>query len=190
MQLDSVVRWHLTIGTILILGSWIGYRRSQNRSAYEVKFFNLPFFRFALDQLMLILYYRVATLTPTEGRHPAGDVLPETDTFLVVTVFILYLLWDGLGLCMAYSKRLPAEIRDGVVWRYPKIEEKKMTAEPHARDWTGFFITSGFLIAFVITYLAAGIARHDFLLPALASLLLLYRWVKEIRTSWKSQSIS
>jgi hypothetical protein len=26
-------------------------------------------------------------------------------------------------LCMAYSKRLPAEIRDGVVWRYQKIEE-------------------------------------------------------------------
>ena len=43
-----------------MLGSWIGFRRSLNRTTYEVKFFNLPLFRFLMDQLMVILYFRIA----------------------------------------------------------------------------------------------------------------------------------
>src|SRR5438132_902411 len=59
------VRWQLIAGTALVLGSWIGFRRSLNRSSYELKFFNLPLLRFVLDQLMVILYFRVAVLAPT-----------------------------------------------------------------------------------------------------------------------------
>src|SRR5947207_7928440 len=36
---------YLLVCLALVLGSWIGYRRSLNRSSYEVKFFNLPLFR-------------------------------------------------------------------------------------------------------------------------------------------------
>ena len=50
-DLTAAVRWHLIVGTTLVLGSWIGYRRSLNRSSYEVKFFNLPLARFIVDQV-------------------------------------------------------------------------------------------------------------------------------------------
>jgi len=56
-QLSVAVRGHLIVGTILVLGSWIGFRRSLKRSRYQVKFFNLPFFLFLLDQLMLVPQY-------------------------------------------------------------------------------------------------------------------------------------
>src|SRR6266404_5018759 len=66
-QLSGDVHWHLIVGTTLVLGSWIGFRRSLNRSVYQVKFFNLPLFRFIMDQLMLILYFRIAVLTSADG---------------------------------------------------------------------------------------------------------------------------
>lgn len=43
-NLPRHVLMHLGVCLALVLGSWIGYRRSLNRSSYEVKFFNLPFF--------------------------------------------------------------------------------------------------------------------------------------------------
>src|ERR1051325_11821190 len=61
----------------LVLGSWIGYRRSLNRSSFEVKFFNLPFFRFLLDQAMLILYFQVAGLTPLDLATVASGPDPN-----------------------------------------------------------------------------------------------------------------
>lgn len=87
-QLDAAVRSHLIVGATLVLGSWIGYRRSLNRSSYEVKFFNLPLFRFILDQLMLILYFRIAVLTSggTESRAPS--VLATETIELVFLVFV------------------------------------------------------------------------------------------------------
>src|SRR5688500_15778712 len=59
-ELAWFVRWQLIAATALVLGSWIGFRRSLNRSDYELKFFNLPLLRFVLDQLMVILYFRIA----------------------------------------------------------------------------------------------------------------------------------
>src|ERR1700722_10238927 len=61
--LDPAVLLQPIVGTTLVLGSWIGFRRSLYRPIYQVKFFNLPLFRFIADQLMLILYFRVAVLT-------------------------------------------------------------------------------------------------------------------------------
>jgi hypothetical protein len=81
------------------LGSWIGYRRSLNRSSYEVKFFNLPLVRFIVDQGMLVLYFRIAVLTKVDGSDsPVASVLVTDTARFVVYVFILYVVWDFLGI--------------------------------------------------------------------------------------------
>jgi len=73
------VRWHLFMASILVLGSWIGFRRSRNRHQFQLKFFNLPLFRFVLDQCMVVFYFRISTLakpTPTGSRTDWAWALP------------------------------------------------------------------------------------------------------------------
>jgi len=187
-QLELSVRLHLVMGTTLVLGSWIGYRRSQNRSSYEVKFFNLPFVRFALDQLMLILYFRIAVSTPMEGKLPSSPSgLAIHDLHLVLLIFGLYWVWDLLGISMTYT-RLPPEPDSTSARRYPEITpEKKLGPNPQNADWPGSFITFGCLVLLLAMLLIANWVGSYGLLFGLTVLLLFYRWVKEIRTSWKSQ---
>src|ERR1700733_11490014 len=185
-QLERAVQLHLVMGTTLVLGSWIGYRRSQNRSSYEVKFFNLPFVRFVLDQLMLILYFRTAVSTPPEGTLPSSPGgLAIHDLHLVLLFFGLYWVWDLLGISMTYT-RLPAEPESTAARRYPEITpEKKLGANPQYADWPGSFITFGCMVLLLVLLLIADWVGAYGMLSALTVLLLFYRWVKEIRTSWK-----
>src|SRR5882757_11487541 len=93
-QLNSGVRWHLIVGITLVLGSWIGFRRSLYRTTYDVKFFNLPLLRFLVDQTMLILYFRIAVLTKVNGTSlPKPSALAADTVRLVLFVFILYVIW-------------------------------------------------------------------------------------------------
>jgi hypothetical protein len=94
-QIEWDVRLHLIVGTILVLGSWIGYRNSVYRSSYQLKFFNIPLFRFIIDQIMLITYFRMASLTSAPQdfintpQKYEGNLLSDT-ALLVVIVFFLY----------------------------------------------------------------------------------------------------
>lgn len=182
-QLDTVTQLHLIAGTTLVLGSWIGFRRSLNRSSYEIKFFNLPLFRFLLDQIMLVLYFRIAVLTPVT---PDPTLLPDTSSLaadtaqLLMYVFVLYVLWDVLGVWMAQAKK-----KDGKP-RYPASKDGKMTEEAQSADWAGLSI-SFFALAFIIVlphFFADQPAR---LLVATTVSLLAYRWFKELRTTLKSE---
>jgi hypothetical protein len=179
-QLDHDVRLHLLVGTILVLGSWIGYRRSLYRSRYQVKFFNLPFFRFILDQLMLILYFRIAVLTDSSGKHtlPPG-YLANTTVKLVMYVFVLYAIWDLLGMWIAAAKT-----REGKPL-YPEIVKKEMSDKVQRVNWSGFCITLVSLGLIFLLWIVDGCfpPKREFL--ATAAVLLLYRWVKEVRTSFQ-----
>jgi hypothetical protein len=161
-------RWQLICSTALVLGSWIGFRRSLNRRDYELKFFNLPLFRFLIDQVMLIFYFYVATLTPLEPgeKFNFGSTAEATVEALLI-VFGLYFVWDLLGLWMA------------------KIDKYKK--EP---DWFAPLITLVFLAGFGVVLWWVKTAE-DFnatlVLVISAGLLVAYRWVKEIRTTWRSE---
>src|SRR5207247_10481826 len=99
---NGATRWHLGVAAALVLGSWIGYRRSLNRTSYEVKFFNLPLFRFLMDQLMVILYFRTAVLTDIEGKSLlTAAELATTTIELLLMIFLLYVVWDLLGIWLA-----------------------------------------------------------------------------------------
>jgi hypothetical protein len=178
------VRWQLIAGTALVLGSWIGFRRSLNRSSYELKFFNLPLLRFVLDQLMVILYFRVAVLTPAE---PEPKVDPDSLTYNTVKtllfIFALYALWDMFGIWMA---RASAHGKP----KYGEIKDSQPTETRARSDWAGLAITAGVLVALAIVFyfsrdrdVGAGGATAVFIVAT--ALLVLYRFVKDVRSSWR-----
>ena len=181
-QLDGAVRLHLIVGTTLVLGSWIGFRRSLYRSGYQVKFFNLPLFRFLIDQLMLILYFRIAVLTEVGGKgSPAEGDLARSTTRIIMYVFVLYMAWDLLGVWIAKAKTAD----DSKKPLYPVVEESKMTAKEQRVNWWGLLITVGSLGLVVLLSLLGDCLTPSRVLLATTALLLLYRWTKEMRTSWQ-----
>lgn len=191
-NLPRDVLMHLAVCATLVLGSWIGYRRSLNRSAYEVKFFNLPFFRFLLDQGMLILYFQMAGLTSADLGKPVTDpsakpLLPP-DSFalatgtvkLVVIIFVLYLAWDGLGIQMALSKDSEGK------HRYRAITNNEIDSARQQPDWIALKITAVFCGLFGILWLlncTLHLAPLTVFIIAIV-LLLAYRLAKETKTSW------
>jgi hypothetical protein len=178
------VRWQLIAGTALVLGSWIGFRRSLNRSTYELKFFNLPLLRFVLDQLMVILYFRVAVLTPTDA-HPHVDPGSLTHNTLktLLFIFVLYALWDLSGIRMAHATTAGKP-------KYGEIKDGQPTEGQARRDWAGFWITAFVLLVLAAVFLFThdhrlGAHGADGLFIAATGLLLLYRFLKEVRSSWR-----
>lgn len=202
-QLAWYVRGHLIVGAALVLGSWIGFRRSLNRTTYEVKFFNLPFFRFLADQLMVILYFRIAVLTALDGAPPSSQELATTTAQLLVLVFSLYAVWDILGFVMAKAKvdvaaDLAADVADDVPAgaggrkpKYPKLDDGEMTADEQGVDRWGLLITISFLAPLVVLWVVTDAVRPGtsgalWTFAAAAFLLIGYRFFKEVRTSWPS----
>jgi hypothetical protein len=179
-QTDQATKFHLIVGATLVLGSWIGFRRSLYRSGYQLKFVNLPLIRFLVDQWMLILYFRIAVLT-VPGAPEAAPNLARHTTELVFYVFFLYVLWDALGMWMA---KAVIKAPDGTTkWRYPLIEDSKMTGKPQAINKPGIWITFGCWLLFGGLWLFADSFNPLHLFVATAVLLLVYRWLKEMRTS-------
>jgi hypothetical protein len=165
-HLSSVSRWQLICSTVLVLGSWIGFRRSLNRSEYELKFFNLPLFRFMLDQAMLVLYFRVATLTPLNPTKEVNVPQVTHDTVkALVFIFVLYLAWDLLGQVMAWLT-------------------KKYTASK--RDLAAPFITALALggCGYLLHVVSAGSFNASMVLAVSTGILVAYRWLKEARSGW------
>jgi hypothetical protein len=184
-QLDDAVRLHLIVGTILVLGSWIGFRRSLYRSGYQVKFFNLPLFRFLIDQVMLILYFRIAVLTDVGGRElPVAGDLARNTAKLVMYVFVLYVVWDLLGIWMARTTTTGADGKEKPL--YPVVRDSKMTNEKQRVNLAGFLITVGSMTLLVVLWMFADCFTPNQLFLGTATLLLVYRWAKETRTSWQS----
>jgi len=177
------VRLHLVVGTVLVLGSWIGYRRSAHRPAYEVKFFNLPFFRFLIDQLMLILYFRIAVLTDLDWSKPGPtpEHLAAHTVKLVGMVFVLYCAWDCLGILMALRQDPSGN------WKYSEVKDGQRTGLQSAKNFDGFAISIGGLLMLLL--LAFSPIRECFganaILVVTILLLLSYRFIKEVRTSWR-----
>jgi hypothetical protein len=192
---DRATQLHLLVGITLILGSWIGFRRSLHRSSYQLKFFNLPLIQFLVDQLMFLPYFRIAVLTPapdaTTGLAPLSKppsyLAPET-VKLVFWIFVLYAVWDGLGVWMAVATKT---VNASTTPRYPKLKLEKdavvvMTAEKQSINWSGISITVVSLLVVGMLWFFADCLNPSLLLLTTAALLVAYRWCKEIRTSYQS----
>jgi hypothetical protein len=175
-----VVRWQLITGITLVLGSWIGYRRSLARTGYELKFFNLPLLRFGLDQAMLIVYFRIAILTPNEASpQVVATTVTQTTVRALLIIFGMYILWDVGGLLMTLGNK------------YKKIDnDGNKTTDPFPKNLSGFAITLVFSVLFAVLYIVAENTtihgqQADYLLLTATVLLLAYRFAKEVRSSWR-----
>lgn len=93
LALSTAVDVHLALSLTVVVGSYIGYRKSLKRAAYKLGFFDLPLFRFVLDLFMVFLYY-VLVVTPDETKNPLALVHARTDSLLVLIIFAAYLAWD------------------------------------------------------------------------------------------------
>src|ERR1700761_7985614 len=167
-HLSDFSRHQLICSTVLVLGSWIGFRRSLNRTDYELKFFNVPLWRFVLDQMMVVFYFRIATLTPLDPKKEFNfaDVTHQTVKVLCI-IFMLYLAWDLLGQWMAAD-------------RVKKYKGTKDLVRP--------LITLGGLAAFLLLLLWVDSADNfepTTYMTVAIGVLILYRWAKEMRSGWK-----
>jgi hypothetical protein len=103
-DLTTVARVHLVLAVLVILGSYIGFRNSQKRGKYQLRFFNLALVRFATDQTMVFLYFWLALYFQVSAL-PSGTAIFRFDARIVLTIFGLYLAWDLVSHLMAGSKR-------------------------------------------------------------------------------------
>ena len=99
-------------------------------------------------------------------------------------MFFLYLLWDFLGIWTAKARQ-PGK---PTLPLYPPIDEVTREPQPdkeQTADWPGMGITGFFFVGFLAVWITAHclIAHVVFTLDIV--LLLVYRWVREIRTTWR-----
>jgi len=100
-KLSGPVLVHLGLATVVVLGSYIGYRRSLKRGEPPLYFFSLSLLRFMLDLAMIFLYY-LLVVTPDTTKDPAtAHVSSRFDAVVGASIFLLFLLWDLVSTWMA-----------------------------------------------------------------------------------------
>ena len=167
---------------------WVS-SESQPHEVRTLKFFNLPLARFLLDQTMVLLYFRIATLTPTARPfHVDPMKLVHKTTLALLIIFGLYVLWDLGGIWMAKSAVSSKPKKP----RYPKIDEdtnKKLEGEWSTVDRWGLPISFVAALAIGALYLIDGDGSVDkqeaevlFILAIVV--LLAYRYAKDVRSSY------
>jgi len=182
-KLPNHYRFQLLACSALVLGSWIGFRRSTNRKSFEVKFVNYPLIKFLIDQLMILFYFKIAILTPIDLEKniiPDWQLVEDT-LFTIFIVFLLYFIWDFIGIRMAVLKQGESE------YRYPAYKDKEKNAleftKQETRDFLGMLITLLFMIISWIFYFTYKFGDGYASLIWMGVSLMIYRFVKEIRTS-------
>jgi hypothetical protein len=172
-ELSPVKVLHLIAGLILVLGSYVGYRKSRNQSHYKIFLFNLPLLRFLVDQGMLALYFGFAIL----GRHEAANsdiTVVSIGLDLLTGVFVLYVAWDLIGWRMSNV---------GYVLGTPG---KSKGSASQGYDWVRFMITALCCGAFLSLnwWFDESTISDACLLPTelmMVAVLIFYRWLKDVR---------
>lgn len=90
---------HLVVAVVLTICSWVGYHNSSFRPQERISFFNLAFWQFLVDIVLVGLYWLVATTAeyvPATGR-PNGETSAVPETLGVAGSFALYVIWDQIS---------------------------------------------------------------------------------------------
>jgi len=100
-------------------------------------------------------------------------------------VFLLYAAWDLMGLRMAKAK-MPGGTDGTWKLKYPKVENGKIPEKPRPKEanWAGMAITVTSLVVLAFLSCSAAAMNPSWLFATTTGVLLLYRFAKEIRTSW------
>lgn len=152
---------HLVVAIILTLTSWIGYHNSVNRPRYLIRFPNLPLLQFVLDIGMVVTYWLAAVTV--ELRTPAGAIDPDAtpEAKCVAAAFVLYVLWDWVGLRIRHNleyKRRPLgkdqPARRHVTWIAAAIAVAGWVLVEFLdpRTTVGVLVVDGLLVALLIGF--------------------------------------
>lgn len=95
----TVVDWfHLAVGAVLTLTSWVGFHNSGFRSGQQLRFWNPALGMWVLDVAMVIDYWVlpskfIGSSIGASHRHPSATPV----AIVVAIAFLLYAAWDWVG---------------------------------------------------------------------------------------------
>ncbi len=157
-----IVKAHLVLAAVVTMSSYVGFRKSLSRADYKLKFFNLPMIRFVVDQMMVVLYFVLATRTPDDPELLSGEYAgnwPRDSIGIVLAIMVLYVAWDALSALMASAG-------------YVEVGFK----------WSGLAISVFFTGAVTLMLVvASGDDRGRAMLLVTAGIMILYRVAKDQR---------
>lgn len=159
---------HLVVALVLVTTSWIGYHNSKKRSSYTAKFFNLPLGLFALDMVMVFLYFLVAVTPDVPSGSDSSFAPSATEAYWVMLVFLLYVLWDGAHARMVTRRNGPDRL-------YPKA-----THRPRRMQVTRWSFVATITVAVVVFITDPSTSSSVVIVDSiLIAILVLYRWAKD-----------
>lgn len=94
---------HIAVAFFLTVTSWIGYHNSWSRPRYFIRFANWPLWQFAVDVLLVVIYWFTAVSAEGTGTGLGHHVSARPEVLLVAISFIFYSVWDAIGLAIRRS---------------------------------------------------------------------------------------
>lgn len=102
---DGAVSYsHLTLALVLIATSWVGWSRSPaagNKLPME-HIFSVAFVVLGLDVALVVFYFIIARGVEVPSAPNAGQ-----ETFWVMIIFVLYVIWDFITKAVATDPEAP-----------------------------------------------------------------------------------
>jgi len=159
-KLSPEVLLHLGLALVVVIGSYIGYRKSLKRRDVPLSFFSWPLIRFGLDLAMIFCYYLLA-VTPNTGTNPASATVdPKFDAAVLLIIFALYVLWDVISWIMDISGYV-------VIFKWPRA----------------VITIVGLVLCVVVLWVSHHLGRTGNetlgIDAALIAIVLAYRWAKD-----------
>lgn len=183
-QLTNAARMHLGLAAITILGSYIGFRNSQKRGRFRLRFFNLVTLRFLFDQTMVFFYFWLALYIPLDEDKTTGTLtrIPDArdllrfDARVVFGIFALYLGWDLISQWMAASgKYFTQKATAGP----PPTSEVRLEAKGYRTMTTGFGVAAALAVLIFTHSKEPADAEAMAGIIGLISIMVGYRMVKD-----------
>ena len=88
---------NLAVAMVVTLASWVGYHNSANRPRFKIRFFNLPIIQFAIDVALVLDYWLLATSAVSKSADVTSGLVASE---LVLSAFVLYIVWDLVGMAI------------------------------------------------------------------------------------------
>jgi hypothetical protein len=184
-QLNVASRIHLLLTTLVILGSYVGFRNSQKRGRFKLRFLNLATMRFVLDQAMVFLYFLLALYISLDKDPATGQLSPSPaaalsrfDARVIVAIFALYFVWDLISHWMARCGRY--FISKGDPNAEPTTSDLRLQAPMYRTVVTGAALAIACALMLVSEYAEPKGSAATWLIAAMAGLAVTYRLTKDM----------
>jgi hypothetical protein len=171
---------HLVLATVLVAASWVGWSQSKapGNITRVTGVFSWAFVVLLVDVALVVFYFIIARGVDV-ATTPSGQVSvspsAEKETFWVMVVLLVYLLWDVLTKAL-----IPAPEAQTNFWR------RLWGREFWERGWVSVVCAAAGVVSWLCLHAAAsvrGIIAAD---VALLALVLLFRALKQRHWPWST----